>query len=162
MFTLRADAEVLYQQGDYRAALAVYRTLSQQVPEHTHTWFRLGNCEAQLGDYTAATEAYQRALALDPQYSRAWLNLAYVQAQQLAQTAIAMYQTVPAGDPETQRIYTLVQGVLAPFGDTLDSLPDLPGDDTAAEEADSADNTVSAEGMAEQVIHVEADHESAE
>src|SRR5690606_3183289 len=115
VFALRAEAEVLYQQGDYRAALVAYQTLSQQVPEHTHTWFRMGNCQAQLGNYSAATEAYQSALTLNPQYSRAWLNLAYVQAQQLAATAIAMYQTVPAGDPQSQRIYTLVEGVLAPF-----------------------------------------------
>src|SRR5690606_21956831 len=78
VFAMRAEAEVLYQPGDFGAALVVYQALSQQVPEHTHTWFRIGNCQAQLGNHAAAVEAYQATLALDRQFTRAWLNLAYV------------------------------------------------------------------------------------
>lgn len=125
LFALRSEAETLYQQGDYAAALEVYRELTQRVPEHTYSWFRLGNCHAQLSDHTAAVSAYQTVLAQDPTFSRAWLNLAYVQAQQLADTVMLMYQQVPPGDPQTQRIYTLVEGVLAPFGDAVGDLPDL-------------------------------------
>lgn len=134
VFALRNEAENLYQRGDYRAALAVYQTLSERVPEHTYTWFRMGNCHARLDNYEAAIDAYQRALTLDPEYSRAWLNLAYVQAQQLANTAIAMYELVPPGDPEAERIYALVEGVLQPFGETLGPLPDFTETGQPAEE----------------------------
>ncbi len=125
LFALRGEAEVLYQRGDYRAALAHYQELTIRVPDHTHSWFRLGNCYARLGENAAAVTAYQTALAHDPTFSRAWLNLAYVQAQQLADTVILMYQQVPPGDPQAERIYSLLEGVLEPFGDTLGELPDL-------------------------------------
>lgn len=130
IFDLRGEAETLYQRGDYGAALTLYRELTARVPDHTHSWFRLGNCHARLGDHAAAIHAYQTALAQDPSFSRAWLNLAYVQAQQLADTVILMYRQVPPGDPQAQRIYTLVEGVLAPFGDTLGHLPELTPEET--------------------------------
>ena len=126
IFAKRSEAELLYQRGDYAEVLPIYLELSRLVPGHAETWLRLGNSYARLSQYDNAIDAYQGALSADPQYAKAWLNLSYVRAQQLAATVVDMYEHVPTSDPEARRIYSLVEDVLVPFGESLtQQLPDI-------------------------------------
>lgn len=116
VFASQERAERLYQQGDYSQALTEYRKVLDALPEHTHSWLRLGNCLAQLGRYPEAVSAYEQALLLQPDFSSAWINLSYVQAQILARTVAEMHEQVPKSDPQIERVQELVDSVLAPFG----------------------------------------------
>ncbi|UTF59448.1 tetratricopeptide repeat protein [Gilvimarinus sp. DA14] len=116
VFASQERAERYYQQGNYNQALTEYRSVLDALPEHTHSWLRMGNCFAQLGRYPEAVSAYEQALLLQPDFASAWINLSYVQAQILARTVAEMYEQVPKTDPQIERVQELVDSVLAPFG----------------------------------------------
>src|SRR5690606_30434716 len=103
-FVLHEQAEMLYQQGEYQAALPLFQQLAHRFPRDAEFQLRIGNCYAFDSRYEQAVDAYEVAVTIDPHHSRAWYNLSYVRAQMLAATVTRMYQSLDPADPEGLRM----------------------------------------------------------
>jgi predicted O-linked N-acetylglucosamine transferase (SPINDLY family) len=55
-----------HQEGDLRAAAAIYRQLLQQRPDQVNALHSLGVLSAQTGDYAAAVDLIKQAIAVRP------------------------------------------------------------------------------------------------
>lgn len=118
-FALHEQAETLYQQGEYLAALPLFQQMARRFPRDAEFQLRIGNCYAFDGQYEQAVSAYEVAVTIDPRHSRAWYNLSYVRAQMLAATVMRMLQSLDPTDPEALRMKKLAIAVLEPFGSAV-------------------------------------------
>ncbi len=70
------------EQGEWEHALAEYRAVLQEDPEHLQALINTGNVYTQLQQYPEAEEYYRRALRLDPNDPMANNNLAWIMVVQ--------------------------------------------------------------------------------
>ena len=63
---LIAQADSLYQSGNYQEAIAIYNSVLELEPDNVYVLYAKGNCLYQLKEYNAAVEYYSQALNLDP------------------------------------------------------------------------------------------------
>lgn len=71
------EARLLYDAGDYHAAIQAYELLrNSPVRDAQQIDFKLGNAWFHLGGYAQAEAAYRVALDRNPDQPRAWMNLA--------------------------------------------------------------------------------------
>ncbi|HZH77601.1 MAG TPA: tetratricopeptide repeat protein [Archangium sp.] len=71
-------AALLTRRGETRAALELYRELTQVQPPRGEAFFGLGFLLAAAGDYPAARDALERAVQLEPDVASHHLHLARV------------------------------------------------------------------------------------
>ncbi len=69
------QANELYDQGDYKRAVKMYRAAIQDGQYEPFAWFNLGNSLVQLDKKNIAIVAYRRTVELMPDFSRAWVLL---------------------------------------------------------------------------------------
>lgn len=67
---------ILYNRGDIRAALALYRDAVRVAEHFAEAHYNLGNALDDLGQLDAAVQAYENALAHAPEFKSAHFNLA--------------------------------------------------------------------------------------
>lgn len=102
-------ADVLEESGDTQAALATYRTLSQQAPEDVRLHFRHGVVARKAGLIDEAITEYQTAIRLDPRLAEAHYNLAvlYLQEKNAPDLAARSFQRFLELDPQSDRADTV-------------------------------------------------------
>jgi tetratricopeptide (TPR) repeat protein len=102
-------ADVLEETGDAQAALATYRTLSQQAPEDVRLHFRLGVVARKAGLIDEAITEYQAAIRLDPKLAEAHYNLAvlYLQEKKSPDLAAQSFTRFLELDPDSDRAETV-------------------------------------------------------
>lgn len=69
------QANELYDKGDYKRAVKMYRAAIQDGRYEPFAWFNLGNTLVQLDKKNIAIVAYKRTVELMPDFSRAWILL---------------------------------------------------------------------------------------
>jgi tetratricopeptide (TPR) repeat protein len=65
----------LCDEGDYDAAIAVYKKVLEIDDKFVATWYNIGNILRAKGDYDAAIAVYKKALRLDINHADAWHHL---------------------------------------------------------------------------------------
>ncbi len=102
-------ADVLEETGDAQAALATYRTLSQQAPEDVRLHFRLGVIARKAGLIDEAITEYQAAIRVDPKLAEAHYNLAvlYLQEKKAPDLAAQSFKRFLELDPDSDRAETV-------------------------------------------------------
>jgi tetratricopeptide (TPR) repeat protein len=102
-------ADLLEESDDTEAALAAYRTLSQQAPDDVRLHFRLGVVARKAGLFDEAIAEYLAALRLDPKLAEAHYNLAvlYLQQKNAPDLAAQSFQRFLELDPENDRAETV-------------------------------------------------------
>lgn len=95
----RAAAAALGERGDWTAAAAAWRALTESDPEDAAAWIGLGLSLHLAGDLEAAAVAHERAAAFPAQRPRALYNLACARALlgQSDAALAALDQAVEAG-----------------------------------------------------------------
>lgn len=88
------QANAAYRAGDYEAAAAQYRQMTEQHPEIGTVWFGLYMAESKLGNKAAADSALARSNALSP-----GLATSHQVATDSADTAGQGGMPMPAGHP---------------------------------------------------------------
>lgn len=68
-------ANELYDKGEYKQAVKMYRAAIQDGRYEPFAWFNLGNTLVQLGKNNIAMVAYRRTVELMPDFSKAWTLL---------------------------------------------------------------------------------------
>lgn len=69
------QANELYDKGDYKRAVKMYRAAIQDGRYEPFAWFNLGNSLVRLDKKNIAIVAYRRTVELMPDFSRAWVLL---------------------------------------------------------------------------------------
>ncbi len=69
------QANELYDKGDYKRAVKMYRAAIQDGRYEPFAWFNLGNSLVQLDKKNIAIVAYRRTVELMPDFFRAWVLL---------------------------------------------------------------------------------------
>lgn len=69
------QANELYDKGEYKRAVKMYRAAIQDGRYEPFAWFNLGNTLVQLGKNNIAMVAYRRTVELMPDFTRAWVLL---------------------------------------------------------------------------------------
>ena len=69
------QANELYDKGEYKKAVKVYRAAIQEGRYEPFAWFNLGNTLVQLGKNNIAMVAYKRTVELMPDFTKAWVLL---------------------------------------------------------------------------------------
>ena len=87
------EAEDLYRQGRFAAALAMYEELLQTYPKDPHLYYNIGNCYFKMGTTGLAAANYYRAFQLAPRDKDIRHNLALTLNN-------SGEKLVPAGMPE--------------------------------------------------------------
>ena len=70
------NAEELYRQGKFAAALGEYEDLLNTYPKDSHLYYNIGNCYFKMGSTGLAVANYYRAFRLDPRDEDIRHNLA--------------------------------------------------------------------------------------
>ncbi len=70
------QAEELYRQGKFSAALGEYENLSKKYPNDPFVYYNIGNCYFKMGSRGLAVANYYRAFRLDPRENDIRHNLA--------------------------------------------------------------------------------------
>ena len=60
------NAETLYREGKFAAALGEYEDLLDSYPNEPHLYYNIGNCYFKMGSVGLAVANYYRAFRLDP------------------------------------------------------------------------------------------------
>lgn len=68
-------ANELYDKGEYKQAVKMYRAAIQDGRYEPFAWFNLGNTLVQLGKNNVAMVAYKRTVELMPEFTKAWVLL---------------------------------------------------------------------------------------
>lgn len=68
-------ANELYDKGEFKKAVKLYRAAIQDGRYEPFAWFNLGNTLVQLGKNNVAMVAYRRTVELMPDFSKAWVLL---------------------------------------------------------------------------------------
>lgn len=68
-------ANELYDKGEYKQAVKMYRAAIQDGRYEPFAWFNLGNTLVQLGKNNVAMVAYKRTVELMPDFTKAWVLL---------------------------------------------------------------------------------------
>lgn len=69
------QANELYDKGEYKQAVKMYRAAIQDGRYEPFAWFNLGNTLVQLGKNNIAMVAYKRTVELMPDFTKAWVLL---------------------------------------------------------------------------------------
>ena len=69
------EAEALEQEGDWDAALAIYRGMTRKEPDNPWGWLQLGALNGRGGDLAGALRCYEKLAQLVPRHLPAWLAL---------------------------------------------------------------------------------------
>lgn len=69
------QANELYDKGEYKQAVKMYRAAIQDGRYEPFAWFNLGNTLVQLGKNNIAMVAYKRTVELMPDFAKAWVLL---------------------------------------------------------------------------------------
>ncbi|MCK4747179.1 MAG: tetratricopeptide repeat protein [Bacteroidales bacterium] len=88
--SLFQKANGLYQEGEYEAALAAYRTIISSGFESRHLYYNMGNAAFRSNNIGQAILYYEKTLKLDPSHEDAIHNLEYV-----SQYRIDAFEPVP-------------------------------------------------------------------
>ena len=93
-------------QGNYSAAVKMYRQALTLCPHHAETWHNLGICYGQAGDMQQAFEAYQQAVRFGPENPASWNNLGmlYLMADYVKEADYCFDQGIRA-DPDYPKNY---------------------------------------------------------
>jgi len=75
---LADSAKSLYDQGQYREALALYEQISAAQVKDSELFYNMGNCYTRLGEMGEAKAFFERALIFDPSNADAAYNLDWV------------------------------------------------------------------------------------
>ncbi len=67
--TALQQAEELYRQGKFSAALGIYETELKKAPNDPYLYYNIGNCYFKMGSKGLAAANYYRAFKLDPRDS---------------------------------------------------------------------------------------------
>ncbi len=101
-----ARADLHYERGDFRQALALYERVLLIDPEHAYAHSRVGAICAQTGDLARAEQAIGRALELDPQLAAAHSNLGNIlYSRGDWEGALGKYKQAVALAPENPLFY---------------------------------------------------------
>lgn len=65
----------LYQDGQYKEAVATFNELLQEMPDFAEGYFNLGMALNRLGETDSAIAAYQKAVELKPDFLEAYFGL---------------------------------------------------------------------------------------
>jgi len=76
--SLYQEANVLYQQGAYEAALSVYQEIIASGSESPDLFYNMGNAAFRSNNIGKAILYYEKSLKLDPSHEDALHNLEYV------------------------------------------------------------------------------------
>jgi serine/threonine protein kinase/Tfp pilus assembly protein PilF len=104
---------ILFNKGDYRAALDHYDQARNLRPDNHRAWRNLADCYAMLGDsnrelehYRKAAELLSRALDINPRPGTNWMTLAFYQAKcgrrAAAESGINTAESLGATDMRSQ------------------------------------------------------------
>lgn len=114
--SLNQEANRLYQQGDYAAALELYQRAQAERPDLLQLHYNAGNALHQLGRYDRAAEESRRALlADDPQLlAKAYYSLGnHLFRQGALEDALDAYKNALIHDPADQDAKYNLEVVLA-------------------------------------------------
>jgi len=93
------QADQAYTSGDMAGSIALYRKLTEAVPQEADYWYRLGNAYARLQQPDQAVDAYQQAIKRNGAHARAWHNLAIVRMRQAQAALIVSVSSAAKNDP---------------------------------------------------------------
>ena len=93
------EAQRLYSQGDYQAAVKGYEALVRLQPQDGELWFRLANSYVRINQPETAIEAYRNALLRNPNMAKAWHNLAEVHLKMALHAYTEGQKYIAADDP---------------------------------------------------------------
>ncbi|MDA8017334.1 MAG: tetratricopeptide repeat protein [Thermoanaerobaculia bacterium] len=90
--------------GDWRGAVAAYRTAVETDPQHLEARMSLGGALVEIGDFEGAEEHLRRAVEIEPLQALAWYNLAGVlRARERFDEAIDAYDRAIERSPDDDR-----------------------------------------------------------
>jgi tetratricopeptide (TPR) repeat protein len=117
------EAEVLFAQRQYPAALAKYQEAMQLDPEFSGAWVGAGDCWYMQHDWAQAVPLFRRATEIEPRNSQAWRFLADALAGQgkLAQAEGALLSGITA-DPSQLPNWNKLAGLRGVIGKPLKPL----------------------------------------
>jgi Flp pilus assembly protein TadD len=121
---MRIDADTAYENEDWARAAGLLAQLTRRDAEDAESWFRLGNCEANLNEPARAIRAYGEALKRNPHSAKVWHNMGMVQLREAARTFMQMQKQTPPDDPLGQRAGEIMNGILDLVGRTSETSND--------------------------------------
>jgi len=123
VFELSAKADRAYRESRWIDAARQYQKLTNQVPEDSYAWFRLGNTYAQQGAFAQAIHAYEASLARNSEQPKPWFNLstAYLLNAQLAMTRA--WEKMRPGDPARVMIERRLKTLSDLMHDRIEDMP---------------------------------------
>lgn len=77
-----AAAHKAYNEGRLSDAETLFLKYTNEHPNYTEAWFKLGNIYYRTGQYEAAVTAYGNVVQQKPKHSKAWYNLALTRIKQ--------------------------------------------------------------------------------
>ena len=89
-----------------------YRRLTEEHPEISEAWLRLGNVYTRQAQLEAAIRVYQEGLRYGRTDGRIWYNLAIAQLKQAVDTLEASSAVLPEDSPYRPRIRALHESLL--------------------------------------------------
>ena len=96
-----------YDEGRLSTAETLLLKYTNEHPEFTDAWFKLGNIYYRTGQYPAAITAYENVLQQDNKHSKAWYNLALTRIRQAEETLVAGELKFEPGDERRLRLTSL-------------------------------------------------------
>jgi len=102
-----AAAYKAYEEGRLSAAETLFIQYTNQHPNYSEAWFKLGNIYYRTGQYAAAITAYNNVVQQNPQHGKAWYNLALTRVRQAEVTLEKGEQLLSVNDLQRQRLTQL-------------------------------------------------------
>jgi TolA-binding protein len=96
-----------YDEGRLSTAETLLLKYTNDHPEFTDAWFKLGNIYYRTGQYPAAITAYENVIQQDNKHGKAWYNLALTRIRQAEETLMAGEVKFEPGDERRLRLTSL-------------------------------------------------------
>ena len=97
------QAHAQEQAGNYKAAVKIWRALSERNSGDPNVWMRYGHALNALGNMAEAVAAYRKALVIEPGCGKAWWALADLKTYRFTNQDISgLEQQVATQDIETE------------------------------------------------------------
>jgi tetratricopeptide (TPR) repeat protein len=116
-------ARALYDRGEYREALALYKEILAAAPTVAFIRFDAGNCQFHLRDFEEALASYLEAVRLNPEFYEAYTNLArtYAQLKRSAE-AIPFFESAIRSHPAGGQLFLPLGLLYLDSGDAAKSI----------------------------------------
>ncbi|MDD7299580.1 MAG: tetratricopeptide repeat protein [Fibrobacter intestinalis] len=103
------QANELYDKGEYKQAVKMYRAAIQDGRYEPFAWFNLGNTLVQLKKNNIAIVAYKRTVELMPDFAKAWILLGdlYYLGGDFGLAIAAYYRALELGEESDHIHYAL-------------------------------------------------------